>query len=159
MAKKSTSAAWIALCDDIDDGEYDEGLTEIARTIQTRLEVRDAKRARRMIADLDKGTRVMIVNKPTPRYLEGMIGTIRKLDVANSAAHLELDDLPTPGRGRPSGDGPSKRIVIPLIHLMIVDDDTVSAPKIKDADIGDDEEYDDEDDDEDEDDEDDDDDD
>lgn len=156
MAKKSTTPstpAWIMLCDDIDDGAYDEGLQEIARTIQTRLDVRDAKRARRMISQLNKGTRVMIVNKPTPRYLEGMIGTISKLDIENQAAVVMLDDLPTPGRGRPSSEGPSRRIVIPFLHIMIVDEDTVSPRSIKDEDIGDDEDY--EDDDEDDDDEDD----
>lgn len=148
MAKKSTSA-WLELCDDIDDGVYDEGLQEIARTIQTRLDVRDAKRARRMISLLEKGSRVMIVNKPSPRYLEGMIGTVRKLDIENQAAVVMLDELPTPGRGRPSGDGPSQRIVIPFLHLMIVSDDIVAPKQPKPEEVGDDEEYDDEEDDED----------
>lgn len=145
MAKKSTSA-WLELCDDIDDGVFDEGLQEIARTIQTRLDVRDAKRARRMISLLEKGSRVMIVNKPSPRYLEGMIGVIHKLDIENQAAVVMLDELPTPGRGRPSGEGPSQRIIISFLHLMIVGDDVTAPKQPKPDEVGDDEEYDDEDD-------------
>lgn len=130
---------WIELCDAIDDGEYDEGLQEIARTIQTRMDVTASRKARRMLADLTPGTRVMIVNRPTPRYLEGMVGTINKVDIQNQAARVELDEKPTPGRGRPSAGGISKRIVIPLIHLNILDDDY--EPPVPDDEIGDDEDY------------------
>lgn len=150
MAKKSTSSdtpKWISLCDMIDDGKFDEGLNEIARTIQTRLDVRDSKRARRMIAELTEGTRVMISNRPTPRYLEGMAGSIMSLDVENQAARVELDELPSAGRGRPSATGPSKRIRIPLVNLVVLDDDEIAPSELDDADIGDDEEYDDDDDD------------
>lgn len=146
MAKKTDDTpSWIILCDEIDDGEYDEGLQEIARTIQTRLDVRDARRARRMISSLTRGTRVMLTNGVKPRYLEGMVGKIKTIDVENQAAEVILDELPTPGRGRPTSDGPSKRIIIPFIHLMIVNEDTVVPSQLNDEEVGDDEEDDDDD--------------
>lgn len=146
MTKADATPEWVALCENIDDGDFDKGLGEIARTVQGRMGLVQRREARRLIVTLTKGTRVMLTNGIKPRYLEGMIGTVIKIEPENGAAVIELEKTPSPGRGRPSNNAPTKRMVIPFIHLRRIADD-VTAPSELDDDedeIGDDEDLDEE---------------
>lgn len=135
---------WLQLCDDIDDGEYDAGLEDIAKAVASRRDIVNRRTARRLQREIKKGARVMLTNKITPRYLEGMIGTIK--EIRDGAAVVELDELPTrSGAGRPSSEKPTKKLLVPFVHLVKVEDDIISTKNAVDPEeIGDDEEYEDE---------------
>lgn len=130
---------WLQLCDDIDDGDFDDGLEDIAKAVASRRDIVHRRNARRLQRAIKKGDRVMLTNKITPRYLENCIGTITA--IREGAAIVELDELPS-HRGRPSADGPQKKLLVPFIHLTKVDPD-VFTPKnaVDPEEIGDDEEY------------------
>lgn len=135
---------WLQLCDDIDDGEHDDGLEEIARAIQSRRDVVHRRTARRLAREIQVGDRVVLTNRVTPRYLEGCAGTILKVKLEQGAAIVKLDSLPT-HRGRPSAEGPKDKLLVPFIHLVKLDEDVQTLRNTDDAaNIGDDEEYDDE---------------
>lgn len=132
---------WLQLCDDIDDGGFDDGLDEIARAIQSRRDVVHRRAARRMAREIEKGARVMLTNRITPRYLEGCSGTVIRIKAEQQAAVVELDSLPT-HRGRPSAQGPQNKMLVPFLHLVLLDEDVKTLTNTDDAaDIGDDEEY------------------
>lgn len=140
---------WLQLCDEIDDGMFDDGLEEIARAVQSRRDVVHRRLARRLQRELAVGDRVMLTNGIKPRYLEGMSATVIRLQLDQQAAVVDLDALPTPGRGRPSNEAPRKKMLVPLINLVKIDADVETLGSTDDsADIGDDtEDYDEEDDD------------
>ena len=137
---------WLQLCDEIDDGNFDDGLEEIARAVQSRRDVVHRRLARRLQRELAVGDRVMLTNGVKPRYLEGMSATVKKLVPEQQAAVVELDHLPSPGRGRPSNEKPTKKLLLGLINLVKLDADVGTMTGADDSDIGDDEEYEDEDD-------------
>jgi hypothetical protein len=135
---------WLQLCDDIDDGDFDDGLEDIARAVQFRRELVHRKQARRLQRDMSVGDRVILTNKITPRYLEGCSATVTKIQ--EGAAVVELDELPI-HRGRPTKEKPTKKLLVPFIHLVKLDADVETLRNTDDAaDIGDDEEYEDDDD-------------
>jgi hypothetical protein len=135
------STDWLQLCDDIDDGEFDSGLEEIAKAVQSRRDIVHRRAARRLQRELQKGDRVMLTNKVTPRYLEGCSATIRQMKPEQGAAVVDLDSLPT-HRGRPPADGHTTRLLVPFIHLVKIDEGVQTLKNTDDAaDIGDDEEY------------------
>lgn len=136
---------WLSICDDIDDGAHDEGLDEIARAIQTRREVVIRRNARRLLRELELGDRVMLTNGIKPRYLEGMVGTVKQ--IKEGAAVIFLDSMPTAGRGRPAAEGMKQKLLVPLINLTKLDADVATLSDAGTDDIGDDEDYEDEDDD------------
>lgn len=133
---------WLQICDDIDDGEHDEGLDQIARAVTSRREVVARRNARRLQRTLAVGDRVMLTNGVTPRFMDGMVGVVSH--VGEGAARVTLDDLPS-GRGRPPSEGRSKRVLVPFINLEKLDEEDARLMKAdpKPADeVGDDEEYD-----------------
>ena len=146
----SSNDEWLDFCEEIDDGEHDDGLEHLMRAIVARREVINIRNARRLIRILKKGDRVMITNNITPRYYEGMVGTVREMRA--DAAVVILDELPS-GRGRPSAAGKTNKVLIPFVHLVRLDEDDIRAqkpaPKPDPEEVGDDEEYEDEDDDDD----------
>lgn len=135
----TNSNDWLQLCDDVDDGEYDAGLDDLAKAISSRRDIVHRRSARRLQRSLAIKDRVMLTNKVTPRYLEGCTGTV--IQMRDGAAVVKLDSLPT-HRGRPSADAQKDKLLVPFIHLVKLDED-VMALKHHDvaADIGDDEEY------------------
>ena len=134
---------WLQLCDEVDDGAFDDGLEEIARAVQSRRDVVHRRLARRLQRELSVGERVMLTNGIKPRYLEGMSATVKRLKLDQQAAIVELDSVPTPGRGRPSANQPTKKLLVPLINLIKLDDDVSTLGSTDDsADIGDDEDED-----------------
>lgn len=143
MSTNSRLQEWLDICDAIDDGALDEGLNEIARAVQSRREVVSQRTARRLLRSLKAGDRVMLTNRITPRYLEGMVGSVKEVR-DNGAAVVVLDTVPTPGRGRPPAEGMKKKLLVPLIHLQKLDDDVSTLTEAEPDDIGDDDEYDDE---------------
>lgn len=143
MNTNSRLQEWLDICDAIDDGALDEGLNEIARAVQSRREVVSQRTARRLLRSLKAGDRVMLTNRITPRYLEGMVGSVKEVR-DNGAAVVVLDTVPTPGRGRPPAEGLKKKLLVPLIHLQKLDDDISTLTEAEPDDIGDDDEYDDE---------------
>jgi hypothetical protein len=143
MSTNSRLQEWLDICDAIDDGALDEGLNEIARAVQSRREVVSQRTARRLLRSLKAGDRVMLTNRITPRYLEGMVGSVKEVR-DNGAAVGVLDTVPTPGRGRPPAEGLKKKLLVPLIHLQKLDDDISTLTEAEPDDIGDDDEYDDE---------------
>lgn len=145
MSTNSRATEWLDICDAIDDGALDEGLNEIARAVQSRREVVSQRTARRLLRSLAIGDRVMLTNRITPRYLEGMVGTVKEVR-DNGAAVIVLDTIPTPGRGRPPAEGMKKKLLVPLIHIQKLDEDVATLGEAQPDDIGDDEEYDDDDD-------------
>lgn len=143
MNTNSRLQEWLDICDAIDDGALDEGLNEIARAVQSRREVVSQRTARRLLRSLKAGDRVMLTNRITPRYLEGMVGSVKEVR-DNGAAVVVLDTVPTPGRGRPPAEGLKKKLLVPLVHLQKLDDDISTLTEAEPDDIGDDDEYDDE---------------
>lgn len=146
-----SNTEWLDLCDSIDDGDFDDGLEHIMKALVSRRGVINERNARRLIRTLTKGARVMLTNGIAPRYFEGMVGTVRA--VRNEGAVIDLDDLPS-GRGRPPTEGHQKRIMVPFVHIVLLDDRDVRATKVTKpdpAEVGDDNDYegDDEDDDDD----------
>lgn len=138
-----TAPDWLQLCDDIDDGEFDTGLEEIARAVASRRDIVHRRNARRLQRSLAKGDRVMITNKPTPRFLDGMVGSVHKIQ--DGAAVVLLDEMPVRrGAGRPAANEQkmSQKVLIALVHLVKMEEGVTSArAAVKDADIGDDEDY------------------
>lgn len=137
--------AWLALCDDIDDGEYDKGLSEIAKAVSSRLDIVSRRNARRMMRELAVSDRVKLTNGVKPRYLEGMIGTI--LEMRDGAAVVKLDRMPSHrGAGRPPEGGYKDKLLVPFENLVKVDSNITELSQVDEAaDIGDDDELDDED--------------
>lgn len=136
---------WLQLCDDIDDGVFDDGLEDIAKAVSSRRDIVHRRNARRLQRSLEVNDRVMLTNKVSPRYLEGCTGTV--LQLRDGAAVVKLDSLPT-HRGRPPAEGHKDKLLVPFIHLVKLDDDveTLKGTNL-DADIGDDEDYEDDEDD------------
>ena len=139
---------WLSICDDIDDGGFDDGLDEIAKAIASRRDVVKRRDARRLIKELEVGDRVMLTNGITPRYYENMVGTVKQL--RDGAAAVQLDELPRAGRGRPPAEGRKMKLLVPYINLIKLDPDDARAqppaPAPDPAELGDDEEYEDDDD-------------
>lgn len=135
MAKASTREdslpEWLTVCDEIDDGEHDEGLLQIMRAVESRREVTARRNARRLMRVLVKGDRVIITNDIKPRFYEGMVGTVRQL--RDAAAVIMLDELPS-GRGRTPTEERSKRLLVPFIHLVKLEEDDIRAVKADKAD-------------------------
>lgn len=135
----ATSNDWLQLCDDIDDGEYDAGLEDIAKAVASRRDIVHRRNARRLQRSIRKGDVVMLTNKITPRYLEGTQGIVQS--IRDGAAVVKLSEMPS-HRGRPSADGPKQTLLVPFIHLVKLDAGTITLRAVNDADgIGDDEEY------------------
>lgn len=138
---------WMRLCDWIDDGLLDNGLDEIARAVVTRKEVVHRRQARHMARSLKVGDKVLLTNKITPRWLEGVTGHI--LEMKEGAATVKLERVPT-HRGRPPIEGQKDKILVPFAHLVKLgeDEETLSSiggeENIGDDQDEDDEEYDDE---------------
>lgn len=142
--ERENMQTWIELADSIDDGEFDEGLDEIARAVNSRRDVVVRRRARRMVQNLSVKDRVMLTNKITPRYLEGVTGII--IEMRDGAAVIRLNDIPS-HRGRPSLGGIKKKVVVPFIHLVKLDEDVETLTEQDDDDlVGDDQDEDDDDD-------------
>jgi len=49
---------WLQVCDGIDDGDFDDGLDEIARAVQSRRDVVARRNARRLMTQIEVGSRV-----------------------------------------------------------------------------------------------------
>lgn len=132
---------WLQICDDIDDGAHDEGLDQIAKAITSRREVVARRNGRRLQRELKVGHRVLLTNGIQPRFHEGMIGTVK--GIQDGAARVTLDDLPS-GRGRPPAEGRSKRLLVPFIHLQLLDEDDIrltKQPAQDPSEVGDDSDY------------------
>lgn len=133
---------WLQLCDEIDDGEYDGGLEDIARAVASRRDIVHRRNARRLQRSIKKGDMVMLTNKITPRYLEGCQGIVKS--IRDGAAVVHLSEMPT-HRGRPSADGPKQTLLVPFIHLVKLDPNVTTLKGVNESEnIGDDEEYEDE---------------
>lgn len=147
MTKKGDQdmADWISICDSVDDGEYDEGLEEIARAVAGRRDVVLRRSARRAMRDLKKGDRVQLTHGIKPRFWEGVVGTIVKL-TGTGLAVVKVDNIPS-HRGRPPGEGRQDRLEIAVMYLRKLQDGvkTLAETEPDVADIGDDQEEDDED--------------
>lgn len=128
---------WLQLCDDIDDGDLDDGLDEIAKAVASRRDIVHRRNARRLQRELKVGDTVMLTNRITPRYYEGCLGIIQK--IGDGAAVVKLNELPT-HRGRPSAEGQKTKLNVPFIHLVKVDEDTKTL-KSATPEIGDDNDY------------------
>lgn len=141
-----TTRDWLQLCDDIDDGEFDAGLDEIIKAVASRRDIVARRNARRLQRSLDVGDRVKLTNGIKPRYLDGMVGDIEKLQ--DGAAVVKLTKMPThTGAGRPPADGFKDKFLVPFIHLVKVDKTATQLGEVDmAADIGDDNEYEDDDD-------------
>lgn len=132
---------WMRLCDWIDDGLLDNGLDEIARAIVTRKEVVGRRKARHLARSLTSGDKVMLTNKITPRWLEGVTGHI--LDMRDGAATVKLDHVPS-HRGRPPLEGQKDKVLVPFLHLVKLDEDEETLDSLGGSeDIGDDQDEDD----------------
>lgn len=139
--------AWLQLCDDIDDGSFDEGLNEIAKAIQSRRDVVIRRNARRLQRSLKVGDKVKLTNGITPRYLNNMVGYIEA--IRDGAAIVKLTKMPVrSGAGRPSAAEKEMKdkFTIPFEYLVKIDDnDTQELGEVDMAgEIGDDDEYEDE---------------
>lgn len=137
MTKDST---WLTLCDDIDDGHYDDALDEIARAVVSRRDVVIRRNARRLVRNLiPNETKVRLTNGIKPRFYEGMVGIIR--EVLGDAAIVELTGTPSKsGRGRPPAEGFQSRLRVAIVNLEVLDPNIMVTSPGK-ADIGDDEDY------------------
>jgi hypothetical protein len=135
---------WLQLCDDIDDGAHDDGLDELAKAINSRRDIVARRNARRMMRELNIGDKVKLTNGIKPRYLEGMVGHIEKLQ--DGAAVVKLTRLPThSGAGRPPAEGFKDKFLVPFIHLVKIDKDSQDLGEVDmSANLGDDAEYEDE---------------
>lgn len=129
---------WLDLCDGIDNGEWDEGLEEIARAVSSRRDIVNRRNARRLMRSLATGDRVVLTNAIKPRYLEGMTGTVQ--EIREGAAVVHLDKLPShTGAGRPPSEGFKQRLLVPLVHLQKLDKDTQRLSEVDESSrIGDD---------------------
>lgn len=148
-----TQNNWLDLCDEIDDGGWDDGLDQIDRAIASRREVVQRRNARRLIRELSVGDRVMLTNGIKPRFYEGMIGSV--IELRDGAAVVNLDHKPS-GRGRKPTEGRRQKLLVPFINIVKVDDDFTTPENTNDDDddddIGDDNDYEGDDDDDDDDD-------
>jgi len=142
MTKLPRERDWIILCDEIDDGTYDEGLNEIVKTINMRREVVIRRKARRLAVNLEAMDKVILTNGIKPKYLDGMTGHIVK--VQGDSAVVQLDELPQGHAGRPTKTKQSKKFVIPLVHIEKLDEDTGSLRDLDEDDFIDDDEDEDE---------------
>jgi hypothetical protein len=140
----TTTNDWLQLCDDIDDGEYDDGLDELAKAIVSRRDIVARRNGRRLMRELKVGDKVKLTNGIKPRYLEGMVGHIQSM--ADGAAVVKLTRIPThQGAGRPPAEGFKDRFMVPFAHLVKLDDDATDLGEVDmAANIGDDAEYEDE---------------
>jgi hypothetical protein len=140
---------WLTLCDNIDDGDYDQGLDEIARAVASRRDIVARRNARRLMRSIIVGDKVKLTNGIKPRYLEGMVGHVQ--EVRDGAAVVKLTRMPTPvGAGRPPAEGYKDKLMIPFEFLVKVEGNAQELGEVDLAsDIGDDAEYEDEVDDED----------
>ena len=143
MTRKGVTMAtdWLQLCDDIDDGEYDAGLGEIAKAIMSRKDIVNRRNARRLQRAIQPGDKVKLTNGIKPRYLEGMVGHVQQ--VRDGAAVVKLTAMPTPkGAGRPPAEGYKDRFMIAFEFLVKIDDDVTELSEVDlTAEIGDDEDY------------------
>lgn len=135
---------WLQLCDDIDDGSFDEGLNEIAKAIQSRRDVVIRRNARRLQRSLKVGDKVKLTNGIKPAYLNNMVGHIEKM-LETGAAVVKLTKMPVrSGAGRPSAAEKEMkdRFTVPFEFLTKIGDDTQELSEVDMAEeIGDDEEY------------------
>lgn len=136
---------WLQLCDDIDDGSFDEGLSEIAKAIASRKDVVQRRAGRRLMRSIKVGDKVKLTNGIVPRYLEGMVGHVERVE--EQTAIVKLTRMPTPkGAGRPPTDGYKDKLRVPFENLVKVDGDaTELGESDMSADIGNDDELDDDD--------------
>lgn len=123
---------WITLCDEIDDGQFDEGLNEIVKTISMRREVVIRRKARRLALEIEAMDKIILCNGIKPKYLDGTTGHIVK--VQGDSAIVMLDELPSHA-GRPSHKKQSKKFVIPLVHIEKLDEDVDSLNSIDEDDF------------------------
>ena len=139
-----TTTDWLDLCDEIDNGQHDDGLDELARAIVSRRDIVARRNGRRMMRELAIGDKVKLTNGIKPRYLEGMVGHIEK--IVDGAAQVKLTRLPThSGAGRPPAEGFRDKFLVPFVHLVKLDPNAQDLGEVDMASaIGDDDEYDDE---------------
>ena len=100
------SKNWITLCDEIDDGVYDDGLAEMVRTINSRRDVVTRRKARRLALSLEVKDKVVLTNGIKPKYLDGTTGHV--VEIRGDSAIVMLDSLPSHA-GRPSKGRASRR--------------------------------------------------
>src|SRR6187399_1439240 len=113
---------WLDLCDEVDNGEWDDGLNELARAISSRLDIVARRNARRLLRSLTEGDKVKLTNGVKPRYLEGMTGIVQKIQHDLGSAVVVLDRTPThTGAGRPPTGGFKNKLQVPLINLVRID--------------------------------------
>lgn len=111
---------WLNLCDEIDDGDYDEGLREIAKAVSSRLDIVARRNARRLQRSLQIGDKVKLTNGIKPRYLDGMVGHIEALK--GELATVKLTRTPTAtGAGRPPEGGYKDKLAVPFEYLVKLD--------------------------------------
>lgn len=137
----TTTKDWVQVCDEIDDGEYDDGLNEMVKTINMRREVVIRRKARRLALTIEANDKVILTNGIKPKYLDGTTGHVVK--VQGDTAIIMVDELPSHA-GRPTKGTQSRKFVIPLVHIEKLDEDVESLNAIDDDDfIDDDDEVDD----------------
>lgn len=141
MATTNETHDWLQLCDDVDDGEWDAGLNEIAKAISSRLDIVARRNARRLQRSLTVGDRVRLTNGIKPRYLDNMVGRIE--EIRDGAAVVKLSRMPTAtGAGRPPEGGYKDKLFVPFNYLVKLDAKAADLAEVDmGADIGDDEEY------------------
>lgn len=142
--KMTQNTDWLQLCDDIDDGEYDDGLDELAKAIVSRRDIVARRNGRRLMRELKIGDKVKLTNGIKPRYLEGMVGHIERMQ--DGAAVVKLTRIPThQGAGRPPAEGFKDKFLVPFTHLVKLDADSQDLGEVDmAAELGDDAEYEDE---------------
>ena len=141
MGTTNSTHDWLQLCDDVDDGEWDAGLNEIAKAVSSRLDIVARRNARRLQRSLEVGDRVKLTNGIKPRYLNNMVGRIE--DIRDGAAVVKLDKMPSAtGAGRPPEGGYKDKLMVPFAYLQKLDKKTADLAEVDEAaDIGDDAEY------------------
>lgn len=134
---------WLQLCDDIDDGEYDAGLDEIAKAVVSRRDIVARRNARRLMRSIKVGDKVKLTNGVKPRYLDGMVGHVEQ--IRDGSAVVKLTRMPTPtGAGRPPAEGYKDKLQVPFEYLVVLDKDSQDLGEVDlRSSIGDDEDRDD----------------
>lgn len=138
QTEMANNTDWLNLCDEIDDGDFDEGLRDIAKAVSSRLDIVARRNARRLQRSLAIGDKVKLTNGIKPRYYEGMVGHI--LRVKGELATIQLTKMPkASGAGRPPAEGYSDKVNVEFQYLVKLDASVRDLGEVDDAaDIGDD---------------------
>ena len=87
-----SSGQWDALWEILDEADAKD-LEQIGTHISQQYSIMRQKAARRVLTQLDKGSRVRVSGSVKPKYLIGQQGTVDRLE--GSKVHVKLDRGPT----------------------------------------------------------------